>query len=96
MKKRKHIKNEGRIAKSVEAGEWKEVPNGAAERSRFQSYAQHTLRKNKRMNVRISEHDLLLLQQLAEEEGIPYQTLITSVLHKYIRGRFVERKYFQK
>lgn len=46
-------------------------------------------RKDKRVNIRMTERDLQLLQQKAEEEGLPYQTLISSVLHKYVTGRLV-------
>ena len=50
-----------------------------------------SLRKDKRVNIRISEHDLLALQRKALEEGIPYQTLIASILHKYLTGALVPR-----
>jgi hypothetical protein len=44
-----------------------------------------------RVNIRMSEHDLVRLQKTAAQEGLPYQTLISSVLHKYINGRLVEK-----
>jgi hypothetical protein len=50
-----------------------------------------TLRKDKRVNIRISEKDLLALQKRAVHQGIPYQTLISSVLHKYVNGGFTEK-----
>jgi predicted DNA binding CopG/RHH family protein len=49
-------------------------------------------RKTRNINIRISEHDLGRLKQRAEEEGVPYQTLISSVLHKYITERLVDEK----
>ena len=59
--------------------------------AQYESYAHATFRKGKRVNIRISEKDLLDLQKRALREGIPYQTLISSVLHKYITGIFSEK-----
>ena len=61
------------------------IDNAAAKR--YQEAARATLRKDKRVNVRMTERDLLHLQKKALDEGLPYQTLISSVLHKYINGR---------
>ncbi len=55
-------------------------------RTDFQSIAKNTLKKNRKINIRISENDLSALQRRAAREGIPYQTLIGSVLHKYASG----------
>jgi len=52
----------------------------------YQSIAANTLKKNKNINIRISENDLSALQRKAAKEGIPYQTLIGSILHKYVSG----------
>lgn len=52
----------------------------------YQEIASNTLKKNKKINIRISENDLSALQRRAAREGIPYQTLIGSVLHKYASG----------
>lgn len=76
---------------SVERGEWKRVPNFAKDAARYREAARTTLRKDKRVNIRMTERDLLYFQRTAAHEGLPYQTLISSVLHKYINGRFVER-----
>lgn len=84
-------KEERELLKSVEAGEWKSVRNREREVSRYQEYAKATFRKDRRVNIRISGKDLEALQKRALEEGIPYQTLISSVLHKYVSGRFQER-----
>jgi predicted DNA binding CopG/RHH family protein len=53
-------------------------------------------RKTKNINIRISEPDLTRLKKKAEEEGVPYQTLISSVLHKYITDRLVDEKEILK
>src|SRR5262245_4149914 len=58
----------------------------------FQEAARATFVKNKRVNIRLSEADLMDLQARAYEEGVPYQTLIASVLHKYVTGRLRETK----
>lgn len=50
-----------------------------------------TLKKDRRMNVRISERDLKGRKARAAKEGIPYQTLVTMILHKYVAGRLVEK-----
>lgn len=50
------------------------------------------LTKDKRVNIRMSKRDLNAIQAKAAEEAIPYQTLMSSVLHKYVTGRLVERQ----
>jgi predicted DNA binding CopG/RHH family protein len=50
--------------------------------------AEETIRKDKRINIRISSRDLEALQRRAIEEGLPYQSLVPSVLHKYVSGGF--------
>ena len=76
---------EQEILDAFEAGELKSVLT--PERKKYlQSVAEETFRKDKRINIRISNRDLALLKRRALEEGIPYQTLISSVLHKYVSG----------
>ncbi|RPI92181.1 MAG: antitoxin [Chloroflexi bacterium] len=76
---------------SYENEEWKSVKKIKEEKEQYSTYARATLRKDKRINIRISEKDLLDLKKHAVRQGIPYQTLISSVLHKYINGRFIEK-----
>ena len=83
---------EQEILDSYEAGEWQPVEDRDAEMEKFRQYARATFKKDKRVNIRISEKDLDALQKRALEEGIPYQTLMASVLHKYVNGRLTERK----
>ncbi len=52
----------------------------------YQQVAKNTIRKNRKINIRISENDLSALQRRAAREGIPYQTLIGSILHKFVSG----------
>lgn len=81
---------EQEILASFERGEWKPVRNQKGEIARFQAAAEATLLKNKRVNIRISSRDLEGIQARAAEEGVPYQTLMASVLHKFVSGRLVE------
>jgi len=85
-------KDERELKRSVEEGEWRSVEDLPAEKSRHQEYAKATFRKDRRINIRISSKDLEGLQMRALEEGIPYQTLISSVLHKYVSGRLEDRR----
>jgi predicted DNA binding CopG/RHH family protein len=78
------------LLRSFERGEWKSVLNQSAEKKRFQRYAAATLRKDCRVNIRISGRDLEAIQRRAVEEGLPYQTMISSLLHKYVSGRLRE------
>lgn len=79
------------ILRSVEKGEWRTVRNAAKEKHRYEAAARATVRKDKRVNIRMTERDLICFQKRAEEEGLPYQTFISSVLHKFINGRLVPR-----
>lgn len=81
---------EQEILDSVENGEWKQVPNAGGEAERYRESAKATLRKDKRVNIRMTERDLIHFQKAAVYEGLPYQTFISSILHKYINGRLVE------
>ncbi len=91
MTKNKLDQEEIEILKSVEAGEWKSVENLEEEIIKNQDIARNTLKKDKRVNLRMSAKDLDAIKAYAVEEGLPYQTLISSVLHKFISGRLVER-----
>ena len=82
---------EQEILDSVERGEWKHIPAIEREMTGYRAAAQATLRKDKRVNIRMTERDLVWFQREAVHEGLPYQTLIASILHKYINGRLVEK-----
>ncbi len=82
--------DEKAILDSVERGEWRSTRGGKRERSRFAGYAKATFRKDRRLNIRISSKDLEAIQKRALAEGLPYQTLIASLLHKYAAGRLRE------
>jgi len=83
-------KEEQELLKSFEDDEWRSVSGKKREVGRLQDYARATFKKDRRINVRISSKDLTALQKRALEEGIPYQTLVSSILHKYVSGRLRE------
>jgi len=79
------------IENSFSRGGWKSVRNLVAEKRKLSKIAKATIKKNKTMNIRINEFDLNSLKAHAIEEGIPYQTLVTSILHKYVTGKLTEK-----
>ena len=83
--------DEKELLESVERGEWKSAADGGKrERTRYSRYAKATFRKDRRLNIRLSSKDLEKIQERALAEGLPYQTLISSLLHKYASGRLKE------
>ncbi len=84
-------KEEKEILNAYEKGDFKSVSNVKKEIEKYRGYAKSTLQNNKRMNIRISERDLIHIQRRAIEEGLPYQTFISSILHKFITGHLTER-----
>jgi len=90
--KTKLTKEEKDILDSFERDEWVPVTNPAERKKELMAYARNTLRKDKRLNIRISERDLMELQKKAVIEGLPYQTYISSIIHKFINGTLVEAR----
>ena len=89
--KKMYLDDEERdLVESIERGEWRSVRNLKAEIEKHQEYARNTLKKDKRVNIRISARDLEAIQTRAVEDGIPYQTLMASVLHRFVAGRLKE------
>jgi predicted DNA binding CopG/RHH family protein len=82
--------DEKALLDSVESGEWKSAGRGKHERVRYSRYAKATFRKDRRLNIRLSSKDREAIQRRALAEGLPYQTLVSSVLHKYAAGRLKE------
>lgn len=74
---------ERQLLEEIEKGEWKPVKNFAAEKKRLMQIARNTLNKTKNINIRLTQRDLHKLKTRAIREGIPYQTLAASVLHKF-------------
>jgi predicted DNA binding CopG/RHH family protein len=78
------------ILRDFERGEFESIQHFRAEKRSLEAAAKRTLQKDKRINIRISSRDLEKLQKRAAMEGIPYQTLIASTLHKFVAGKLKE------
>jgi predicted DNA binding CopG/RHH family protein len=88
----KFDEKEKKLIESIEKGEWKSITNLQKEIEKSKQIAKATLRKDQRMNIRISKRDLNALKIRAIEEGIPYQTLVSRIIHKYLSGSFEEKR----
>jgi predicted DNA binding CopG/RHH family protein len=85
MSIKKLPKDEQALLNAVEAGKFESVLTESRKKE-LEAAASLTFRKDKRINIRISNRDLTAIQSKAYEEGIPYQTLVSSIIHKYISG----------
>ncbi len=74
------------LMKSIERNEWQPVKNFEKEKEKAIIAARNTLKKDKRINLRLTQKDYHQIQIKAIEEGVPYQTLISSLVHKYLNG----------
>jgi len=90
MTKRKKSTDQ-KLLESYEAGDFASEAASKAELKKFRDAARGTLVKDRRVNIRLSSPVLMDIQARAAEEGLPYQTLIASVLHKFVTGRLVEQ-----
>lgn len=95
MSKQKPYKldaDEAELLSDFEANQLSSISPSKAELATFKAAASATFLKEKRVNIRLSSPDLMDIQARALEEGLPYQTLIASVLHKFVSGRLVEKQ----
>lgn len=92
MKKTTLDNEEKDIVESYDRGEWKPVGNPDDEIKKLGVYARNTMKKDRRINIRMSSRDLDRVQVIAAREGVPYQTLISSIIHKYVSGYLTEKK----
>jgi predicted DNA binding CopG/RHH family protein len=83
-------KEEKEILRDFDGGAYRSVAT-KQELETYRVAAHATALKDRRVNIRISSLDLAGLQTRALQEGLPYQTLIASILHKYLSGRLVEK-----
>ena len=79
------------ILDRFERGELRPVPDAADEITAAREAARNTFNKTRRVNLRVTERDFMLAHSRAREEGVPYQTLLSSVIHKYLSGRLTEK-----
>ena len=82
---------EREILERFERDELRRVAGAETEMSTARQAARNTFNKTRRVNLRVTERDFNLAHARAREEGIPYQTLLSSVIHKYLSGRLTER-----
>ena len=80
-------KDELEILRDFERGELDSIKQFREEKRKLEEAARNTLQKNKRLNIRLSSRDLETIQKKAAREGIPYQTLISNTLHKFVMGK---------
>ncbi|MDP2158227.1 MAG: antitoxin, partial [Nitrospirota bacterium] len=79
-------KDERELEKSLENEEWISDLS-KKEKKQYEEYARYSLNKQKRINIRMTERDLRKIQAKAIEEGLPYQSLISMLIHKYNEGK---------
>lgn len=84
--------DEKQLMASVENEEWSSVSDLDSFKKRLMQAAAETSARDYQINVMVSKRDAEALKTKALEEGIPWQTLVTSILHKYVTGRIVERQ----
>lgn len=84
-------KEEQELIQSLESGEWESVDSLEEEIAQHRLAAKNTLKKDQRINIRLSANDLESLKTNAVELGLPYQTLVSSVLHQYVSGKLVQK-----
>lgn len=80
------------LMESIEREEWKPVKDFNLEKDKAIEAARNTLKKDKRINLRLTQKDYQQIQIRAIEEGIPYQSLIASIVHKYLNGSLISRQ----
>lgn len=90
MKTFKPDSDEQKLIDSIDRDEWKSVTNLHEEIRKARQIARLTMAKDEKITIRISGRDLELLKTMAMDEGLPYQTMVTSVLHKYVTGKLKE------
>ena len=82
---------EKELMDSIERDDWQPVKNFEKEKVKAIGAARNTVKKDKRINLRLTQKDYHQIQIKAIEEGIPYQTLISSIVHKYLNGSLTPR-----
>ena len=80
------------ILDRFERGDLRSAPGAEREVEVARQAARNTFHKTKRVNLRMTERDFKLAHSRAREEGIPYQTLLSSVIHKYLAGRLTDKR----
>jgi predicted DNA binding CopG/RHH family protein len=84
-------KEEADILKAYEGGDMKLSTPTRKEIQEIRKRAENTFRKERRVTIRLYDHDLKGIQKKAMEKGLPYQTLISGMIHQYVEGSLVEK-----
>jgi len=93
MKKTKYLdREEQNLIESLERDNWKSVKDLEKWKNNLSKTASNTLTKDQRINIRIAKNDLDGIKLKAMEEGLPYQTLVASIIHKYVAGRLTDKQ----
>jgi predicted DNA binding CopG/RHH family protein len=87
----KYDKEEKNILEAYESGKMKLSTPSKKEIEGIKAVAENTFRKDKRITIRLYKHDFTGIQKKAMEMGIPYQTLISGIIHRYIEGELISR-----
>lgn len=83
--------HEKEILEEFEKGKFVSVENVEEEMQLAEKAARHFMKRESRISLRISGADLNMARRLAVQEGLPYQTLLASIIHKFVTGRLIER-----
>ena len=93
MKRETYIDSEEQLLiESLDGEDWESSKDLESWKTLLAKTAANTLTKDQRMNIRITKNDLDNIKLKAMEEGLPYQTLVTSVIHKYVTGKLTEKQ----
>ncbi len=87
----KYDKEEKNIIDAYESGKMKLSTPSRKELEKIKAIAKSTFKKDKRISLRLYEHDYIGIQKKALEMGIPYQTLISGIIHRYVEGDLISR-----
>ena len=89
--KMKLDREEKEILDAYERGDITLAAPAKEEKERLRGIAKNTFKKNKRLTIRLYEHDLEGIKKKALEKGVPYQSLVSSMIHQYVEGDLVEK-----
>ena len=93
MNQKRYLDSEEKgLIQSLERDDWRSTEDLENWKTLLSKTAANTLTKDQRMNIRITKNDLDSIKIKAMEEGLPYQTLVTSIIHKYVTGKLTEKQ----
>ena len=87
-----YTQEEQEILEAFESGDIQPIQNANEEIKKHKKYAANTFTLDKEINISIASRDFSMIQKLALMEGIPYKTFISSILHKFVDGRYMEKQ----